>query len=448
MKVLVFNNMIEKFKQLRDNIGFMKYFHNTSWLFFERIVKMGVGFFVIILLTRYLGPENFGLLSYSQSFIGIFVAFSTLGLEVILVRELTSNKEKSEVILGTALVLKAVASILSIILIFIINIYMEDRDASILITIISFVVIFQSLNLGIDTYFQANILSKYSSISNIVAFIASSIFKLALIFVEADLIYFALALVLDSVFMFIGYIYIFYLHKRILAPLKYDKKTAVYFLRSAWPMILTSMAVFLYTKVDQIMIKHLIDNRSVGYYSAALKVSEIFYFVPLLITQSLFPKLVKERNAGDNEQYLKLLENVYKLVLWVSLPFVVVLVYFNEFIINILYGTSFSESANILSVLGFSLIFISIGSVSNKILYVEHYEKKYLIRSIFGFIFNILLNYYLIQQYGAIGAAISTLITLFMIYYVYDLLDKELWRFYYLKFVCFIPSRITLHIKK
>lgn len=440
--------MIEKFKQLRNQIGFMKYFHNTSWLFFERIVKMGIGFFVIILLTRYLGPENFGLLSYSQSFIGIFVAFSTLGLEVILVRELTSNKEKSEVILGTALVLKAIASIISIILIFIINIYMEDREASLLISVVSFVVIFQSLNLGIDTYFQANILSKYSSISNIIAFIASSIFKLVLIFVEADLIYFAFALVLDSVFMFIGYIYIFYLHKRTLTPLKYDKKTAVYFLRSAWPMILTSMAVFLYTKVDQIMIKHLIDNRSVGYYSAALKVSEIFYFIPLLITQSLFPKLVKERNAGNNEQYLKLLENVYKLVLWVSLPFVVVLVYFNEFIINVLYGTSFSESANILSVLGFSLIFISIGSVSNKILYVEHYEKKYLIRSIFGFIFNILLNYYLIQKYGAIGAAISTLITLFMIYYVYDLLDKELWRFYYLKFVCFIPSRITLHIKK
>jgi O-antigen/teichoic acid export membrane protein len=97
--------MLEKFKYLKKHQSFMKYFKNTLWLFFERIIKMGIGFFIIILLTRYLGPENYGLLSYSQSLIGIFIAFSTLGLEVVLVRELTKRKSETDVILGTAFIL-------------------------------------------------------------------------------------------------------------------------------------------------------------------------------------------------------------------------------------------------------------------------------------------------------------------------------------------------------
>jgi O-antigen/teichoic acid export membrane protein len=405
---------------------------------------MGTGFIVIVLLTRYLGPDNFGLLSYSQSFIGIFVAFSTLGLEVILVRELTKNKDQTDTILGTALVLKMLASLSTIVVIAIINIYVDDKEASLLTSIIAFGIIFQSLNLGVDTYFQANVLSKFSAISNVVAFTVSSIFKILLIIFEADLVYFAIALVFDSICIFTGYVYILFLQKKSIITLKYNNKMALYFLKNAWPMMMVSMAVFLYTKIDQVMIKHLLDNKSVGYYSAAIKVSEIFYFIPLLITQSVFPRLVKVRNDGDEKKYLGLLEVVYKLVLWIAIPISIMLVIFSSYIVNILYGSSFSASSNILSILGFGLILVSIGSVNTKILYIEHYEKKYLKRSLFGVFINIFLNYILIQKYGASGAAISTLITLFMIHYVYDLLDRDLWRFYHLKYTCFIPKGFNL----
>ncbi|MCJ8325306.1 MAG: flippase [Rhizobiales bacterium] len=435
--------MRNKLKSLKNNYTFMKYFKNTSWLFGARIFRMGVGFFVIILMTRYLGPDNFGLLSYSQSFVALFVAMSTLGLEVILTRELTKNKSETDLILGTAIVLKLVASVLAFLCIVGANIYIDDDKASRLTNIIAFTIFFQSINLGIDTYFQANIISKYSSISKTVVYILSTILKLSLIYFEAELIYFAYVLVFDAIITFIGYLYIYSLQKKNILSLRFSTEKALFLLKSGLPMLLVSMAVFFYTKIDQIMIKFLLDNEAVGHYAAAIKVSELFYFIPLLITQSVFPKIIQEKESGNNESYFKLLLNIYKIVLWISLAIVVIIVSFSDLIVDILFGAAFAPSAGILSVLTYSLILVSIGSVNTKILYAEHLEKKYLYRSIFGIVVNIGLNYLLIPIYGAVGAAIATLATLITIHYIYDLFDRDLWKFYHLKLWCFIPINLA-----
>lgn len=431
--------MITKLKSLKNHQGFMKYFKNTSWLFADKVFKMGISFFVIILLTRYLGPENYGLLSYAQSFVGMFVAFSTLGLEVVLVRELTKNKEKTNVILGTALILKLIASIVALLLVIIINYNIEDKEAVLITNIISFILIFKSINLGMDTYFQANVISKYTVIASTVLYIISTILKLGFIYLELDLVYFAFLLVFDAFGIFIGYVYLFNLHRMTILSLQFNKQLAKSLLKSGWPMMLVALAVFFYTKIDQIMIKYFLDNKSVGYYAAAVKVSELFYFIPLLIAQSVFPKIVQEKEKANSENYLRLLLNIYKVLLWVSIPIVVFVSIFNDWIVDLLFGASFAKSADILSVLTFCLILVSIGSVSTKILYVEHYERKYLKRSIFGVFINIGLNFILIPIYGAIGAAIATLATLFIIHYVYDLFDRDLWKFYHLKIICFVP---------
>ena len=86
--------MLNKLKSLKDHQGFMKYFKNTSWLFAEKILRMVVGLFVGIWVARYLDPEQFGLFSYAQSFVGLFTAFATLGLDGIVVRELVKDESR------------------------------------------------------------------------------------------------------------------------------------------------------------------------------------------------------------------------------------------------------------------------------------------------------------------------------------------------------------------
>lgn len=432
--------MLTKLKSLRNNQGFMKYFKNTSWLFGEKIIRLFVGFFILMLLTRYLGPEKFGILSYSQSFIAIFMAFATLGLDVIIVRELVKKQKDENALIGTAFYLKLIVSGFSLALILLINVFIEDNDGSVLITnIIAFSLIFQSMNV-IDTYFQSNVISKYAVYTNTLAFLISSFVKFILIYYKFDLVYFAYALVFDSSIIALGYFYIYKYKKQTVLNWKFDRTIAKYFLKNAWPLVLVVLSAFIYTRIDQIMIKHMIGNEAVGNYAAAIRISELFLFIPGLIAQSIFPKIIEVKN--NNAEYFRLLEVLYSAVVWIAIPISVSIAFFSDNIVDIIYGSQYTQSSAILAILGFTIIFNSIGAVSTKLLYAENFERKYLYRTILGMVINIVLNIFLIKIYGALGAAIATMLTLVVIHYVYDLFDNELRKFYYMKWTCFIPTNI------
>lgn len=421
----------------------MKYFKNTSWLFAEKVIRLLVGFFVLILLTRYLGPERFGILSYSQSLISIFVAVATLGLDAVVIREIVKKNYEENVLIGTAFYLKVIASAIVLAIVFIMNSFVDSDDGSVYIAnIIAFSLIFQSINV-IDTYFQSKVISKYVVYSNIIAFLISSFIKLVLIYYEVDLVYFAYALVFDTVIIAFGYLYIYKYQKKSVLDWSYNNELAKYYLKNALPLILVTLTVFIYARIDQVMIKHMIDNEAVGNYAAAVRVSELFYFIPGLIAQSVFPKIIEVKNQNDEKEYYKLLEMLYSLSVWIVIPIALSMAYFTDNIVSILYGSQYSQASVILFVLSFAIIFNAIGAVSTKILYAEHFEKKYLYRSLFGMLINVVLNMILIQLYGVLGAAIATIITLFAIHYVYDLFDKQLMKFYYMKWKCFVSVKIN-----
>jgi O-antigen/teichoic acid export membrane protein len=423
--------------KLKRNEVFMRYFKNTSWLFFEKIFRVFLSSLVIIMLTRYLGPEKFGLLSYSQSFVGFFIAISTLGLNTILVRELIKNDRVADGLIGTAFFLKFFVSLFSIFIIWIINYYVSKDDSYLYINIISFSIFFHSFNI-IDSFFQAGVISKYSSISNSVAFFISSFLKVIFIYLNADLIIFCYLIVLDVVFVAFGYIYIYLKINGSFLKWRFDKNIAYFFLKSGWPLMFVALASFIYTRTDQVMLKFLLGDEAVGNYAAAVRVSEIFYFIPMLIAQSIFPKIISVKMRSE-EEYLLLIEKIYCLFVWISVPICFFVFFFNHEIVKLIYGIQYEKTAYILSFLVFSIFFNSVGVVNTKILYVEHYERKYLIRSVFGVFINVALNFLLIPIYKESGAAISTLITLFFICYVYDIFDKDLHRFYFLKVRCFFP---------
>ncbi|WP_417336329.1 flippase [Halobacteriovorax marinus] len=423
---------MKKIKLLNLNKELIMYAKNTSWLFLDKIVRMGVGFIIIVSLTRYLGAEKYGILSYSQSLVNIFLSFATLGLDTVLVRELVNKIDDEEKLLGTGFILKLIASTFSIgIILFLNYIILNEDQSKTLTTIICFTMLFQSLSV-IDSYFQSKVMSKFIVIVNTISFLISSLVKLLLIFFEFDLIWFAYALLFDSIVLSLGYVSVYTSKRSSLLNWRFDIYVAKKLFKMAWPLALVAISAFIYTRIDQVMIKHIIGNEAVGNYAAAIRISELLYFIPIVITTSIFPKIIQEKSSNET-RYLYLLGRLYKLVTWVSIPIAITISLLSREITQLLYGNQFTDSANILAILAWGIVFTAISSVFFKILYSERYEKKYLQRSLIGAILNIVLNYLLLHAYGVIGAALATIITLFIMCYIYDLTDKDLRKFYYLK---------------
>jgi O-antigen/teichoic acid export membrane protein len=293
--------MIQKLKSLKNNQGFMKYFKNTSWLFAEKILRMIVGLFVGIWVARYLGPQQFGLFSYAGSFVGLFSAFATLGLDGIVVRELVKDESRRDELIGTAFWLKLIGAfvVLSFLAIAV-QFTSNDTQTNSLIFIIASATIFQSFNV-VDMYFQSKVMSKYVVYANIISLLVTSLVKIILILNEAPLIAFAWVVLFDSFVLAVGYLYFFMYNStcRVL-KLKYHKQVAKELLRDSWPLILSGIVISVYMKIDQVMIKEMLDSEAVGQYAAAVRMSEVWYFIPVVISSSLFPAIINAKKSVKN----------------------------------------------------------------------------------------------------------------------------------------------------
>jgi len=402
--------MIAKFKSLQNHQGFMKYFKNTSWLFGEKILRMVVGLFVGIWVARYLGPEQFGLFSYSQSFVGLFTAIAILGLDGIVVRELVKDESRRDELIGTAFWLKVMGAIgVLVILSIAVNFTSNDQYTNILVFIIASATIFQSFNV-IDFYFQSKVLSKYVVYANIISLFISSIIKIALILNDAPLIAFAWVVLFDSFVLACGFIYFFLKTNSTfkIQHLTFSKATAVGLLRDSWPLILSGIVVSIYMKIDQVMIKEILGVEAVGYYAVAVRITEIWYVIPTLLVTSLFPSIISSKSL-DESLYTKRLTKLYYILMVIAFWLSILICIFSSEIISFLYGNAFINSSTTLSILICVLTFKSFGAVKGKWAIVENQQKYTPIYQIIGMCLNIILNYILIPIYGINGAALATL---------------------------------------
>lgn len=418
--------MIAKLKSLRSHQGFMRYFQNTSWLFGEKILRMFVGLFVGIWVARYLGPEQFGLFSYAQSFVGLFTAIATLGLDGIVVRELVKDETRRDELLGTAFWLKLMGAfvVLSVLAIAV-NFTSNDTSTNVLVFIIASATIFQSFNV-VDMYFQSRVMGKQIVYANVISLLLSSIVKIVLILNEASLIAFAWTIVFDSVVLAIGYVY-FYLKnnsKLRLQNLTFKRETALSLLKDSWPLILSGIVLMIQARIDQVMLQEMIGSKEVGYYSAAMRLIEAFAFVPMILNGSIFPALVNAKKVSQTlyrERFLNYYRLSFLLFLLVAIPIFL----FSEKIVVMLYGVAYQPAGFLLSLMAIRLFFANTGIARGAFINIENLFKFSLITMTFGAIINVTLNYYLIPIYQSQGAIVATIVSFFLTVFVIDFFYKR-----------------------
>lgn len=412
--------MITKLRSLKNHEGFMKYFKNTSWLFGEKILRMIVGLFVGVWVARYLGPEQFGLFNYAQSFVGLFAAIATLGLDGIVVRELVKDETRRDELIGTAFWLKLIGAIAVLFILAIaVNFTSNDSYTNLLVFIIASATIFQSFNV-IDMYFQSKVMSKYIVYANVITLLLSSIVKIVLILNEASLIAFAWTIVFDNFVLALGFIY-YYTKKNSLFNIRnlmFSRVAAVALLKDSWPMAITIAVVMSYINLNQILIANYLDNERLGYYVVAFRIAILADFVPIVVVGSLFPAIIKIQR--DSLEYTSKVQALANLLVLLALSYSILICFFAKEIIHILYGESYSQASEILQIISFLSLFTFVGYLSGRLFVIHNLEKVYLFRAVLGLIVLYLSGIIFIPMYELKGAAMSLLMAEFFVVFVAD----------------------------
>ncbi len=395
--------------KLNNNIELKKIISNTSWLFADRLLRMMSSLIFGVWMARYLGPSNFGILNYIISFVSLFFSLATLGLDNIIVHRLVKDSENYKAILGTVFIFQIFGGLLAYtLLVGIINVVNEDQGNLILMTsIYGFILIFKAFEV-FKFWFEAKLQSKLTVwVENTVYFIFVAI-KTILITNGATLSLLVNVMLIEVIISAIGLAIVYMVKYESIKLWKVNFKEGLFFLKESWPFVISGIAVVIYTRIDAVMLGQMLGNSSVGIYSVALRISEIWYFIPMTIVASTFPSIIEAKQRSE-QSYIYKFEKLFRILFIIALGLALLTTFFAHFAIRFLYGSEYIESAGVLVLQTWSGVFVFLGVAGGRWFLAENLQRLLIYRTVLGATTNIVLNILLIPKFGVYGAAMATL---------------------------------------
>lgn len=410
-------------KKIENNMELRNIIGNVNWLTFENIFKSIIGMFVYGAVAKYLGPEKFGVLNYSLTFVSLFAFFSALGMDDIVIRNFLSKPKEKGKYFGTVLLLKFIGSLIMILLSTGVAFFLEKDNPSVkfFVFILAFGYIFNSFNV-IDLWFKSQVKSQFSVYARSLSFIIISVLKVVFIVTKAPLIAFISMYSLDFLLTAI-FLIIFYKkqNKGNNFIWKVDKDVAKEVLKSSLPLFLAVVTLSVETQIDQILLKRMVSAENLGIYSAALKIIVSFSFLSSVLRSSFLPSIIKAKNISQ-ELYMKKLQQLYQTMMWAFVLVAIPTILFSKQIVSVLYGKEYLEAAKILPLMTLRLYFNNYNDARTVYLLNEKLLKFYFISTLIGTISNVLLNMYLIPKYQSLGVIISFVGSFFISMFLVDLI--------------------------
>lgn len=386
-----------------------RYVKNTAWLVGNKVAQMLIGLLVNIFVTRYLGSTNYGTINYVLSYITFFSTLCGLGLSNIIVKELVSNPNSQGEVLGSAIGIRFIASVISqacfIGMMFFIG--KEDKTIFIVAIVQSFSLVFNSFDL-INHWYLSKLMAKRNAIISFVAYILTAIYRIILLALKMSVAWFASAYILDVLSIAIMLVIFYHVDKG--QKLKFSFRRVKDLLKKSYHFILSGLMVVIYSQTDKIMIGNMLSVDAVGIYTLAISTISLWQFIPIALIDSARP-IIFERYSDDGKDWIRYLRYLYVGIIWLCILYGIFIVIFAKLIINILYGKEFLGSVPVMRLAVWYMSFSYIGSCKNIYLIAcgnQKYEKYF---TLCGCLINVGLNFLFIPKFGIIGATFATLIT-------------------------------------
>ncbi len=383
---------------------------NTGWLMFDRILRMVIGITVGTWVAKYLGPSQFGELSYVISFIAFFQVIADLQADGIIVRDIAQEQGDVSVILGTTLWLRiflgTIAWLCATGLAFLLHPF--DTQLVLLIFIVGGSMIFQSAE-TVDIWFQSQSKSKMTVLSKSAAYLFSNSIKIVLLLTKAPLSAFAAVICLECAVFSLSLVIAYRRHptsERWTARISQAK----IILSQCWPFTLSGVMITAYIRIDQIMLKEILGERELGLFAAALTISNVWTVIPTTLVTSLAPFVARKMHQ-DTQQYKDLLVKIFRLFAVLAILGILLTSALSPWIIGLLFGPQFHSAAAILSIYVFVNIFIFQGIAQTLWVINTNVRSVTLIGTTAAAILGVISNTILIRTCGVMGAVYSIMLT-------------------------------------
>ena len=398
-----------------------KIVNNLLWAVSGKIVNL-VGSLVLgIIVARYLGVEQYGLMNYVISYVFLFQTLASFGLDSIEVREEAAGKVPVNTIIGTAFWIKVVFGVICIALSIGTAVVMSEDSYTIgLVALYSSYIVFNSF-IVIRNYFTSLVQNKYIVLSEIFRTFVGIGIKLTMWAMDCSLTWFVAAFAFDHVLLAGGYISS-YRHKiGRLKDWRFSLPYAKFMLKEAFPLLLTNAAVIIYQRIDQVMIGSMVGKADVGYFSVAAKFVEVMIFIPATIAHTISPILVQMLDKS-REVYIVKAQQYLNITVWVSILCSIGVSVISYWIVLYTFGTEYLPAAAILQVLSFKMVSVALSNGGGIMVIVERLQKWVFFRDVLGCLVCIILNWWLLPKYGAMAAAFVAIAANLAAGYVADLL--------------------------
>lgn len=386
---------------------------NASFLLIASVISYLVGFFTIIYTARYLGAENFGILSLALAFTGIFGVSVDLGLNTLIVRDVSRDKSLTNRYTSNTVIIKFISSILTFGLVFlVVTILGYSKEIIDVIYLIFLYTCFTSFSGIFNAIFQAHEKMEYQSISTILNSILTLGGVLIVIYFKLDVIAFA---ILYSIVSLLILLYSFIIYSWKVVPPKIEINLSFWkpTLKESWPFGITSLSVTIFYYIDSVILSVMVSNDIVGWYNAAYRLINALLIIPIVLNLVIFPVMSQFHETSKNSLRITS-EKYFKYMTLIGIPIGVGTTLLADKIIPLIFGNQYLPSIIALQILVWSTVLLFMSGSFARLL--ESSNKQIIVTkiSIICAIVNIILNILLIPKFSYIAASVITVLTEFL----------------------------------
>jgi len=427
-----------------DPYGGIRILQNSAWMIGEQVVRLGLSLVVTVWLARQLGTADYGVLSYAVAYASVFAVAANLGLNRGIVREVLAVRDRREQAIGimssvffARLMAAPLIAVAAILVAALFNLAEIGAIAVVLTTLI-----LSSFD-NVEQFFQAEGDSKRVVKARSACFFVSVAVKLLALSVGAPVWTFLILVVVDQLLVMVAMSFVYLrfgwsshaisFAQRIRQLWSaFDVTLASRLIRESWPEMISGFGIMAIMRTDQVMLNYFFGPSSVGVYSVAVRISEVWYFVPAAIVAATFPRILNERSS-NLAQYHRRLSQLMVCLCFISYIAGLTATLASQDLVERAFGTEYVDSATFLTAHIWGGLFLCLGLASGSWIHAEKLIVISAKRVVLGMLCNIALNLVLIPTHGGLGAAISTVIAYIVSYFIYDLFDPKMRPIFWMK---------------